>query len=513
MGRNPGNFPILAGPTENSIQGIASDPAWIVKVDDDFSSNASKWDVAPYQNYAIQLERNISNGTYNWNFQVKTGYDFWDVPQTDTFGDFVASLDVQHPAGPKTDSYGMVFRVTGGNYYTFSMNEKGQYYVWLHNQGKTQTLLQEVGSFDVKPGKVNNITVKATGPIFTFYVNNHLVGTVVDSTLPTGKVGVYVSPASTYGSTVATPRIEAGPTPVGPTAVFQMDNFKVWVPKNDPTSKVRETSTPTPQPGRIVYVTDKDGNREIYSMKSDGTDSTRLTNNQADDFSPKWSPTGDKIAFVSTRDGNPEIYVMNRGGSNLTRITNHPEQDLEPCWSPTGQEIVFTSNRDGNYEIYIHHLIDNSDTRITNDPTGDRYPDWSPDGKLLLIQSWQNGKYEIFKYDLTTNSKRLLMNQANNSLEHATWSPSGLAYLYEERLPTGPVYITTNGYPKRDYSKVLADKYQNIWPAWSPNGTQVLFASNRDGQFDLYIMNVHGGPFFRLTNNAANESEMDWTAE
>ena len=56
-----------------------------------------------------------------------------------------------------------------------------------------------------------------------------------------------------------------------------------------------------------------------------------------------------KIAFVSDRDGNDEIYVMTATGSGVTRLTNNAAVDISPRWSPDGKKIVFASDRDGNY--------------------------------------------------------------------------------------------------------------------------------------------------------------------
>ncbi len=86
--------------------------------------------------------------------------------------------------------------------------------------------------------------------------------------------------------------------------------------------------------GRIAFLSERDGNGEIYVMNADGSGLTRLTNNPASDLSPDWSPDSKRIAFTSTRDGNFEIYVMNADGSAQTPLTNNVADDFAPAWSP-----------------------------------------------------------------------------------------------------------------------------------------------------------------------------------
>jgi dipeptidyl aminopeptidase/acylaminoacyl peptidase len=86
-----------------------------------------------------------------------------------------------------------------------------------------------------------------------------------------------------------------------------------------------------------------------------------------------------RIAFTSTRDLNEEIYVMNaEDGSEQTRLTNNNTSDTHPSWSPDGTKIAFTSTRDGNFEIYVMNAEDGSEqTRLTNNNVIDRFPDWN----------------------------------------------------------------------------------------------------------------------------------------
>jgi len=140
-------------------------------------------------------------------------------------------------------------------------------------------------------------------------------------------------------------------------------------------SETRKAPVP---PYKIAFVSDRDGNQEIYVMNADGSDQTNITNNSASERDAEWSPDGSKIAFVSHCDGNQEIYVMNADGSDQTNITNNPANDYSPEWSPDGTHIVFVSDRDGNEEIYIMNADGTDQTNITNNPANDRFPVWSP---------------------------------------------------------------------------------------------------------------------------------------
>ena len=135
---------------------------------------------------------------------------------------------------------------------------------------------------------------------------------------------------------------------------------------------------PQPAGNRIAFVSDRDGNFEIYMMNADGSNQTRLTNNPAEDGMPAWSPDGSCLAFNSDRDGNFEIYVMDADGSNQTRLTNDPGWDTMPAWSPDGSCLAFNSDRDGKSEIYVMDADGSNQRNLTNNPAWDGDPAWSP---------------------------------------------------------------------------------------------------------------------------------------
>ena len=119
----------------------------------------------------------------------------------------------------------------------------------------------------------------------------------------------------------------------------------------------------------------------------DGSDVTRLTDDDASDHDPSWSPDGEKIAFSSDRDPDEEfdeIYVMNANdGSDVTRLTDNDADDIQPSWSPNGEKIAFNrvfSPEDEEVDdgqIFVMNADDGSDvTRLTDNDDDDREPDW-----------------------------------------------------------------------------------------------------------------------------------------
>jgi len=99
------------------------------------------------------------------------------------------------------------------------------------------------------------------------------------------------------------------------------------------------------------------------------------------DYSPIWSPDGQKILFLSDRDGNLEIYVVNEDGKGIKNLTKNKATDYNPVWSPDGSQIVFTSERDGNPELYVMNSDGTGVTRLTSQPGNDYSNAWICAGK------------------------------------------------------------------------------------------------------------------------------------
>ena len=132
-----------------------------------------------------------------------------------------------------------------------------------------------------------------------------------------------------------------------------------------------EANAFSPDGEKIIFSSDRDGNKNIYIMNSNGSNQKQLSKHPSDDYDPVFSPDGRFIAFTSERDGNREIYIMSDKGENLKNISNNASDDWNPKFYPNKEKIIFQSLRDGNWEIYMMKLNGEDQTNITNHPRTD----------------------------------------------------------------------------------------------------------------------------------------------
>lgn len=121
------------------------------------------------------------------------------------------------------------------------------------------------------------------------------------------------------------------------------------------------------------------GAGQICSVKADGSDvQVVFTEPGILSFNPTVSPDGKRIAFVSNRDGNNEIYVVDVDGTNPRRVTTDDAVDDYPTWSRDGQWLAFASDRDGDFEIFIVRPNGSDLRQLTDNSAQDIDPSWGP---------------------------------------------------------------------------------------------------------------------------------------
>jgi len=291
----------------------------------------------------------------------------------------------------------------------------------------------------------------------------------------------YIYPSGAPGPT-ATPTATPTSGAPGPTAT------PTATPTTTGTGAPTRTPTPTPTPtphcrsGSVVFQSDRTSTQNydwgVYKMRDDGYNQQRLTDNEADDTSPAWSPDGNEIVFASNRDGNWEIYKMRHDGYTQQRLTNNETDDMSPTWSPDGNEIVFASNRDGNWEIYKMRDDGYNQQRLTDNEADDTSPAWWPYCEDIFFQTNRDGNWDIYKMrDDGRNQQRLTDNEADDmiSAPKPKLEPTPTATLTVTATPTPTATPTDTATPtSTDTPTATSTATATVTPTATPTATATV---------------------------------------
>ena len=266
---------------------------------------------------------------------------------------------------------------------------------------------------------------------------------------------------------------------------------------------------------KIAFMSQRDGNAEIYVMNADGTNQLRLTFHTAFDSDPAFSRSGDKIAFRSFRDGNSEIYVMHADGSSQTRVTNHPGSDGQPTFSPDGSKIAFVSDRSAHLAIWVMNA-DGSNAVELVDGLGGVEPEFSPDGTKIVFGG--NGGSGTDEEIWTMNADGTGRHNLSQSIDSHDYSPSfssdgtKVVYFRDPKMGSSEPEIYIMNIDGSDKVNITNNGGGDDNPSFSPDGTRVVFESTRNNNAEIYVMNVDGTNQTNLSNNNGSDLSPTWGA-
>lgn len=307
-------------------------------------------------------------------------------------------------------------------------------------------------------------------------------------------------------------------TPEAATQPVAISSTASPVPQNTPTGGGR---------GQIAFVSDRNGNPQIWLMDSDGNGLEQLTNLPDGACQPDWSPDGNQLVFISPCLKRQEIhkgsglFTINRNGSGLTPLISVPGGDFDPAWSPDGKKIAYTSLRDNENipHIYIYNLEDKTDVRISGDVSRDRRPNWSPDGSLIAFETIRAGAARVYTMKPDgTDLKQFSDNERAGAMPE--WSPSGNIIVFAQGGGEYP-WLVAKEFPSRGATipgntiQVNNDLFRAVWnPNYSEDGFWIAVEhyeiSDPDRNLEIYRLNSKGGGLTRLTDNPAADFDPVW---
>lgn len=250
----------------------------------------------------------------------------------------------------------------------------------------------------------------------------------------------------------------------------------------------------------IVFVSDRDGFKEMYAMDFDGRNVRRLTSVKSLALSPAGSKSG-KIVYTSYAKLFPQIWMMNADGSGKREVATGVELNASPTLSPDETQIAFAGSAKGNTDIYVVNAGGGGLRRLTTTRAIEASPSWSPTGRQILYTSDQSGNPQIYAVDPEgTGARRITF--AGNWNDEGSWSPDGARIAFACRNE-GDFNVCLMDFANGQTVQLTAEG-SNGHPSWSPDGEKIVYSSRRGGRTHIYTMDLNGQNKRQLTDSGNN---------
>jgi Tol biopolymer transport system component len=270
----------------------------------------------------------------------------------------------------------------------------------------------------------------------------------------------------------------------------------------------------SPDGKKIIYQSDVNGNWDLFILNLETGETQQVTNTPAHEENPSFSPDGRHIVYTSTADDHRDvdfnqklrdIFVMDLTTHKEENLTRNGSDDWLPRYSFSGKFITFVSQRNDlredvpfyelHSDIFIMENTGRFQLALTNDAANDGSPQLFPgstdeDGTVIFDSDRNNGKYAIYKMDLRSKEiKQLTFNPNANDVAPCISASGDKVVFFSDRDGNYEVYMMNDDGSAQQ--RLTSNPADDLNPVFSPDGTKVLFHTNRKGNYDIYVMDLN----------------------
>ncbi len=259
---------------------------------------------------------------------------------------------------------------------------------------------------------------------------------------------------------------------------------------------------------RIMFVSNRDGNKEIYVADYDGRNAVKVTRNKSINLSPQWSPDGKKALYVSYKKGWPALFQLDLTNGVDSGVSAKPGINIGGRYSPDGARVALTLSGDKSPELYILDLSTGEYRRLTDNYGIDVSPAWSPDSSRIAYVSDVAGNPHIFMLELASGTaKRITFEGKYNS--SPAWSPDGSRIAFS-RSDTGRFNIWVMNADGTNPAQLTFDGNDRS-PSWSPDGRYLIYSTSSKGVSSLRVVRSDGTGSMKIETGVGNEKSPVWS--
>jgi TolB protein len=268
---------------------------------------------------------------------------------------------------------------------------------------------------------------------------------------------------------------------------------------------------------RILFVSDRSGAKEIWTMNFDGTDQRPLTKYGSISTFPSASPDGRVAAFTTYAGGYPAIQLYSLDtGRKLQFYNQRASMNAFVSFTPDSKQVVFSSTAAGGpAQLYMANGDGTGLRRLTHSNSIEVEAKINPKtGADLVAVSGRSGMPQIYKMNMDGADVQRL-SAGTGEATNPAWSPDGahIAFAWTKGFEPGNYNIFVMDVVSHETTQLTSNEGRNENPSWAPDGAHIVYASKHGRQSQIWVMNADGTGKHPLTQTGNNEKPVWVNAE
>lgn len=270
-------------------------------------------------------------------------------------------------------------------------------------------------------------------------------------------------------------------------AIIGLSLLSIW-------TSISSAHLPAERSHQLTFYSRRDGNFEIYLADIDRGLVMNISRHDAEDTLPAWSPDGEQLVFYSTRGLAEGLYRIASDGQPALLFTESGQSETYPLWSTDGHSIIYSFDRRGGVGIYTISVSGGQPTRISDDLAA--LMTYSPDGRQIGFMADCDNNCDLFLMDADGGNVRTITRNGLFDVFPA-WSPDSRSIVFMsnrdrffELYVAAADCVALPGGCNNNLQRLTDNRDFDGFPVWSPDGKNLLFSSDRDGNFELYLLDA-----------------------
>jgi Tol biopolymer transport system component len=266
--------------------------------------------------------------------------------------------------------------------------------------------------------------------------------------------------------------------------------------------------------GRALYFHSKrEGKWGLWRVALDGSGLERITPADVDAYTPSPSADGKRLAAAVSRGGKRQVVVIDLASGVLSDLTDHNTDHWNPTIAPDGRSVVYHMTTPDAPMPNVEEWGAPSGSGLRLLRLAGAFPAFAPDGRRVALTGGSFARLDVMNLD--GSGRQTLHSGSTRALFSISWAHHGDRVVFSHgpvfQGPGGKVDIASIHPDGTGYNELTEGTGNSGFPAFSPDGNEVVFRSGRSGSKNLYIMGADGSNVRRLTEGKWTDTMCDWS--